>query len=100
MPAGRRSPGRVMRRTLRAVAQALRQVVPVAVEAVRVVGRQLRRLRLEEAHARAALVPEPVHAPDAGPEHVAGMQREALAVGLRVDLARDDRVALLERVVV
>src|SRR3954462_1199591 len=89
-----------MRRTLRAAAQALGEVVPVAVEAVGVVRRQLGRLRLEEAHAPAARVPEAVDAPDAGPEDVARVQREALAVSLRVDLAGDDRVALLERVVV
>src|SRR3954451_18221916 len=89
-----------MRRTLRAAVQALGEIVPVAVEAVGVVGRQLRRLRLEEADAPAARVPEAVDAPDAGPEDVAGVQGEALAVGLGVDVAGDDRVALLERMVV
>src|SRR3954452_19100078 len=89
-----------MRRTLRAAAQALRQGVPVAVEAVRVVRRQLRRLRLEEADAPAARVPEAVDAADAGPEDGAGGEREGLASALGVDVAGDYRVALLERVVV
>src|SRR4029078_10441969 len=89
-----------MRPRLRSAAEALGQVVPVAVEAVGVVGRELRGLRLEEADPRPARVPEAVDAGGAGPEDVAGVEREALAVGLRLDLAGDDRVALLERVVV
>ena len=45
-------------------------------------------------------VVEGVDAADAGPEHVARLERVALAVGLGLDLAVEDDVGLFHRMVV
>ena len=88
--AGRRQP----------VAQLLGEVLPVAVEAVRVAVGRPGRGRLEPEHGPALHLVEGVDAADAGPEDVAGPKRVALAVGDDVDLALEHVVRLLERMVV
>ena len=62
--------------------------------------RRLRRLGLDPAHATGAGVEEAVGGADAREDDVAGADGVDLAVQLRLDLAVEEEVGLLERVVV
>ena len=79
---------------------ALLVLLPAAHPAVGLAGRGLRGLGLDPADAFRPVVPEPVDRPDTGEHDVAGVQRVALAVELGLDLAGEEDVGLLERVVV
>ncbi len=79
----------------------LREVLPVALEAVGVARRAARAPRSRASFTRAALhLVEGVDAADAGPEDVARPKRVAVAVGDDVDLALEHEVRLLEGMVV
>src|SRR5512143_917986 len=68
--------------------------------AVRMPGRRLRGLGLDPADAFRADVVEAVYRSDAGEHDVAGPERVVPPVKLRLDLAGDEEVGLLERVIV
>ena len=78
----------------------LGEVVPVALEPVRVPRRRPGRRRLEPAHASSLHLVERVDAAGRGPEEVARPQRVAVAVRDDVDLSLEHVVRLLERMVV
>ena len=82
------------------VGERVLEVGPVAGEAVRVARRGLGRLRLQPPDPALADVAELVDASDAGPGHVAGAEAVGLAVEDALDLALEDQVGLLERMVV
>src|SRR3954462_4156344 len=78
----------------------LLELTPGRRPAVRVTRRRLRRLRLDPAHPFGALVPEAVHAAHAREHDLARAKGGRRAVGLGADLAGEEHVRLLERVVV
>src|SRR6478672_4175480 len=79
---------------------ALLEPTPGVDPAIRVPGRRLGRLGLEPAHALAAGVVEAVDGPDAHEGDVTRPERVVLPVHLALDLAGQEDVRLLERMVV
>ena len=79
--------------------QALGEIVPVALEPVRVARRRPRRRRLEPADPASLRLVERMHAARCRPEEIAHPERMTVAVGDDVDLALEHVVGLLERMV-
>src|SRR6476469_244594 len=78
----------------------LLELLPRRQPAVGVARRRLRRLRLDPADLLRAVVVEAVDAADRREHHVAGVDLVDGPVELRLDVAGEEEVSLLERVVV